>query len=185
MHRIPLLRERRKELGLTLNQLSSAIGISLSHMQKVEKGVFNPSMGLLKALHNALGDFRYDLDGMSILVTDASSHISGEAYIVNSEIEKTTLRSISEYKEAMRTAADLPDCLDQYDRGEPEGIIEWSEQFICDPITAALTAADGINRRCPDVLGKAWKHHRAKVRKKAYPTIDVDVNKLLGGESDD
>ena len=55
-HSIPsLLRARRKELGLTLQQLAKASGLSAAFISQAERGISTPSVISLMQLSSALG----------------------------------------------------------------------------------------------------------------------------------
>jgi len=48
------IRERRKELGLSLRELSEKLSISPSTLQKIEKGVLNPTVNLMLEISHEL-----------------------------------------------------------------------------------------------------------------------------------
>jgi transcriptional regulator with XRE-family HTH domain len=55
------IRVRRRELGLTLNEVSERTGVSVSMLSMVERGVAGASIGTLVAVVSALGVHMYDL----------------------------------------------------------------------------------------------------------------------------
>ncbi len=50
-----IVKERRKLLKVTQEELSDATGVSLSFIKKIEQGKTNPSIGTLHILVDALG----------------------------------------------------------------------------------------------------------------------------------
>lgn len=50
-----IIKERRKLLKVTQEELSDATGVSLSFIKKIEQGKTNPSIGTLHVLVDALG----------------------------------------------------------------------------------------------------------------------------------
>jgi transcriptional regulator with XRE-family HTH domain len=65
------LRERRRELGLTLAELAAAAGISVGHSSSIEKGTTMPSLPVLARLAHAL-----DLTLADVLRASPSPRIS-------------------------------------------------------------------------------------------------------------
>ena len=51
----PAIRAMRLERGMTLDQLSSAAGISASHLSRLERGQAEPSFTVASALAKAIG----------------------------------------------------------------------------------------------------------------------------------
>lgn len=64
------IRFRRKQIGMTLNELSENTGVSVSMLSMLERGVASGSIGTLVAVASALGLQMYDLfehdDGASV-----------------------------------------------------------------------------------------------------------------------
>lgn len=48
------LRLRRKETGMTMQQLSAAAGVSVSHLSKIERGEINVTLGTIEKMLRAL-----------------------------------------------------------------------------------------------------------------------------------
>lgn len=55
------VRSRRKQLGLTLNDLSDRTGVSVSMLSMLERGIASASIGTLVAVASALSMHLYDL----------------------------------------------------------------------------------------------------------------------------
>ena len=49
------IKKIRKSKGITLQEMSNRIGISVNHLSQIERGKTNPSIGTLKKITNALG----------------------------------------------------------------------------------------------------------------------------------
>lgn len=56
-----LLKQLRKELKLTQEELAKALNLSISYYVKLENGFMNPSYKVMKSLKNFYGD-RIDLN---------------------------------------------------------------------------------------------------------------------------
>ena len=65
------IREIRKSKGLTLEQLSSQIGITPSGLSQIERDLVDPSLSLLKKLASALG-----LSLHSLFTEESSNYVS-------------------------------------------------------------------------------------------------------------
>lgn len=50
-----LIKERRREIGVTQEQLSDVSGVSLSYIKLVEAGKANPTVSVLETLLDCLG----------------------------------------------------------------------------------------------------------------------------------
>lgn len=50
-----LIKERRREIGVTQEQLSDVSGVSLSYIKLVEAGKANPTVSVLESLLDCLG----------------------------------------------------------------------------------------------------------------------------------
>lgn len=50
-----LLRMLRKERGLTLDEVSAAVGVTTSYLSQIERGLKNPSLEILRSLSRYLG----------------------------------------------------------------------------------------------------------------------------------
>lgn len=50
-----MIRQKRKELGLSGKEFASVIGVSPSHLCLIEKGERTPSLGKLRQISKALG----------------------------------------------------------------------------------------------------------------------------------
>ena len=56
-----IIREQRKSLSLSLNQLSRLSGVSVSHLGRIEQGVRRPSTRTLQKIAEPLGFDVYEL----------------------------------------------------------------------------------------------------------------------------
>ncbi len=50
-----ILKERRKDVGVTQEQLADVAGISLSHLKLIEQGKTNPTLQVVETLLDCLG----------------------------------------------------------------------------------------------------------------------------------
>lgn len=50
-----ILKERRKNVGVTQEQLADVAGISLSHLKLIEQGKTNPTLQVVETLLDCLG----------------------------------------------------------------------------------------------------------------------------------
>ena len=87
-----VIREQRKNVPLSLNQLSILSGVSVAHLGRIEQGKRNPSPRILQKISKPLG---FDLEELLVMAGFLSSK---RAAFSEEEREKLTieLNSLSE-----------------------------------------------------------------------------------------
>jgi transcriptional regulator with XRE-family HTH domain len=96
-----LVRERRRELGMTQANLAFAIGISSSHLARIETGKRKPSPKMLDRL---MGELELPVSSITDVVLPESTYI---AIKNQQEVDKELLGLRSEVKRALLKIAPI------------------------------------------------------------------------------
>jgi len=85
------LREIRKSKGLTLSQLARLVGLSPNYLSQIERGIANPSIGVLKKITNALGIQYMSLAEGKNAIPNGLEEMRGDVKIVRLNKRKTLI----------------------------------------------------------------------------------------------
>jgi transcriptional regulator with XRE-family HTH domain len=85
------VRRRRKELGLTLEQLAERADMSSNYLGAVERGAANPSLSTVRAIAQALGISPGELFGEVQDLSPAAREVAALFELVSRDIQRLLL----------------------------------------------------------------------------------------------